>query len=927
MKQYLLILLLLSLGLANSAYAEPTVIKTYILSGQSNGNGYGLAYGEVSTGELIPHQDLATIDREDLLTVNESVDIYLGDWTTGLGNWDKLGPGFASWNGVRFGSELSFGNKVQAALDEPIAIIKYTPNGTSLYSEWLEDSYDRLMAAVSDAKFKATALDITLDIQGLLWMQGESDSFGVNAPAAYEERLTSFVAKVRDGLAIPELKFHIAEIPDSGAWAARQQIWDAQAAVVAADEHSYLVKSRSFPLFENDGAGSIWIHYSTEGIVMLGEAFANSVLTTDEPISPEPEDDQTISNGYISHLVGDDSIVIDAILDDWSTVPSLGYDADALTDAGVKADYQEGWIAHDSNNLYIAYQNDGEIDESLWWPWQIYFDTDGASVTGFKADDKIGAEYMLEASGIYRYSGSGTNWSWQFIADTTHAVSGDIAEFKIPRLALKFSDKLSVIFKTRNAVFTGSYASTGVDVYPKAVKAIPLHTELLRSQSVIWQEPGGELAMTLASDAIAGATTLEMADSYQLFDNQLLTYLAQDDEYYTTQVASVDGNTINLSVPLEAPVAAGQHLWNFYEDGSHPNQFGFRAVTDFAIRKIGSDKLASATHVLMGDSWFDKLGQYAAARLQERISDATIINRSVGGNTSADVLENFDTNIAGQNPDFVWVIVGLNDATSSVDVADYLSNMQGILSKIRASGAEPIILGPQVAQLFFGSDEFTQLSHDYAAGLATLDSTLKYELTAPVTEPEPDAISNPETIAIDGELADWSELESFGLDGDDINGAGTKADFIEAWMAHDDESFYFAYQNDGDIDTVISWPWQIYLDTDNKKGTGYLIGGGVGANYLIQGGYLFSYIGTGFDWSWKYEASAEHVVKNGIAELKLPRSAISNPDSLGLLLKARNGIFTGDYSESGVDSYPDLDEGHFNYDFVNTAPEEEIEAL
>lgn len=896
-------------------FAETTVIKTYILTGQSNGNGYGLAYGDVATGTLIPNQDLADIGRGDLLPSNDSAYIYQGAWTTGAGSWENLAPGFASWNGIRFGPELSFGHKMQSELNEPIAIIKYTPNGTSLYSEWLAGQYDLLIETINNAKASATGRDWELDIQGLLWMQGESDSFGVDAPAVYEERLTSFVSKVREGLALPALKFHVAEIADSPAWGARQQIWDAQAAVAAADDNVVVIASRDYPLFANDASGSVNIHLTTAGVVTLGEAFASSVVG--ENLITPPIEEPEVGTGYISHTVSDNSIIIDANLDDWSAVESLGYDGETLQDAGVRADFVEGWIAHDNNSLYVAYTNNGDIDTVKSWPWQVYFDTDGAKSTGMKVDDNIGAEYMLQGSAVFKYTGSGSDWSWQYIVTATNAVNGPVAEYKIPRLALSFPDKLKVLFKARNVAFTGDYAESGVDTYPRQVKPIALHYGLLQGQSAIWRESGGVLPMAVSEAASAGVTALQMSESYSLLDNQLITYLSENGEYYIAQVASVDGATINLSKPLEAPIAQRQeqNLWNFYGDASHPNLFGFRAVVDFAIREMGIAELNSGKHVLLGDSWFDNPNPGFKEWLSERLSGATIVNKGFGGNTSADMLSRFDADVASESPDVVWVMAGINDATSDVTASDYLANMQAIIAKIKLLGAKPMVVDSQIAQLFSGSDYRTQLTHSYSQALGDANSAVQYQLTESVIPPDTDAISNPKSIAIDGNLADWGGLQAFGQDADDINEADAKADLLEAWMAHDDSSFYIAYKNDGVIDTTIWWPWQVFLDTDNNQGTGYQVGNGVGASYLVQGGYLFSYIGTGYDWAWQFVEAADYQVNADVAELKFSRAAINNPDSLSTVLKARNGFFTNNYTASGVDSFPDLDQGHFNYRF------------
>lgn len=620
-------------------------------------------------------------------------------------------------------------------------------------------------------------------------------------------------------------------------------------------------------------------------------------------------------DGYASQTVSNDSIAIDGNLNDWSTLNSFGYDSDTLQDEGIKADIVEGWIAHDNNNLYVAYQNTVDLDLSTRWAWQVYFDTDETAATGFSIEEDVGAEYMLQGSGVFKYTGTGSDWSWQYVTAATNAYLETNAEFMIPRLALGFPEKLKVVFKTRNAPFTGSYAKSGIDTYPKPFEPVELHRGVLLSQPAIWNESGGEVAMTLAAPAAVGDTQLTTTENHPLLNNQLLTYVAEDGEYYTTQLASVDEKTITLAQPLEKAIAAGQNLWNFYNDGSHPNRFGYRAVVDFTLRNLGVDRLDTGNHLLLGDSWFDGNGSSFEERLAEKLPNATIVNRALGGSTSSNVLSSFDANVTNQNPDFVWVSVGINDATSDVLPADYLNNMQILLGKIRAIGAQPIIHDSQVATLFFGSEARTELTRSYAAGLPDIDSTLRYKLTETVLPPEGESISNNKTIVIDGDLADWDGLQSFGEDADDITEADAKADFLEAWMAHDDDSLYVAYRNDGEIDTQLFWPWQIYLDTDNTQNTGYQIGNEVGANFLIQGGALFSYIGTGYDWSWQYVEGADVQANIDVVELKLPRQALGNPESMSIVLKARNGIFTNNFAVSGVDSYPDLDQGHFDYQF------------
>ena len=302
MKIYLLPVLAFSLLLNVSANAEDTVIKTYIVAGQSNANGYGLGYGDLFSGALTPNQNLTDIGRSDLVANQSGAFIFKGGDDSGLGEWKNMAPGFGSWNGVRFGPEVSFSKQFQDSTGAQVAVIKYSPDGTSLYTDWNPDlaatnRYDYFIDTVNNAKTAATARGWNLEISGVLWMQGESDTFGTAAPAAYEQNLGNFIAKARADLSLPNLPFHIGQIADSDAWPARQTIWDAQAAVAAVDAKAYLVNAKDLPLFSNDGLGLDQIHYSTQGTVLLGERFADSVASTETiPAYPQSTPDAVTTN-------------------------------------------------------------------------------------------------------------------------------------------------------------------------------------------------------------------------------------------------------------------------------------------------------------------------------------------------------------------------------------------------------------------------------------------------------------------------------------------------------------------------------------------------------------------------------------------------------------------------------------------------------
>lgn len=259
---------------------------------------------------------------------------------------------------------------------------------------------------------------------------------------------------------------------------------------------------------------------------------------------------------------------------------------------------------------------------------------------------------------------------------------------------------------------------TGEPTEPAAFSLVTMHDDLLKRRSHIYGESGGTMPVWVASSASQGDSQLQVSVNPGFKDGQLITYRGADGDYYTTTVANTDGVTINLNAPLESAVNSGDHLWNFYHDGAHPNTYGFKALADFAIRQYDASTLNSGKHVLLGDSWFSTEG--FSQRLAEKLSAAQIVNKGIGGNTSAEMLARFDQDVASQSPQVVWLIAGTNDYYQGVSLQTYINNMRELIARINALGAKAMVIDTSVAPLMSGSDELTQVSHEYAAALADL---------------------------------------------------------------------------------------------------------------------------------------------------------------------------------------------------------------
>ena len=247
---------------------------------------------------------------------------------------------------------------------------------------------------------------------------------------------------------------------------------------------------------------------------------------------------------------------------------------------------------------------------------------------------------------------------------------------------------------------------------PVSFELVTMHDDVLKRRSHIYGESGGTVSMWVSNYADAGDTSLRLAQSYDLRVGQLITYRSEEDEYFTVKVAAISGQNIELESPLESSVDIGSNLWNFYYDGAHPNLYGFRAIADFAMNALDYDALNQGKHVLLGDSWFSTEG--VSQRLSYHLDNAEIINKGIGGNTSANMLARFDQDVASQSPDVVWLIAGTNDYYQGVSVADFTNNMSQLIAKINSLGAKAVVIDASVAPLMSGSEYLTDISHEYA---------------------------------------------------------------------------------------------------------------------------------------------------------------------------------------------------------------------
>ncbi len=218
-------------------------IPLYIFAGQSN------AVGLTPTGHVAPLPEQVRLVKSN---------------TNGL---DTIGP------------EYGFAEVLSAESNGPFVILKSAWSNTALEAndglDWAPESqgelFDKMIADYAALVTDYAAQGITVDVKGLFWIQGESDGFNTAAAAKYQANLSGFIEAVRAEMgALPVYVAQTAPIEMLGE--AGQQVRVAQSNVSDQQTDVYLVDTTGLP--QQDA-----LHFSTEGLMTLGEDMAEYYLT------------------------------------------------------------------------------------------------------------------------------------------------------------------------------------------------------------------------------------------------------------------------------------------------------------------------------------------------------------------------------------------------------------------------------------------------------------------------------------------------------------------------------------------------------------------------------------------------------------------------------------------------------------------------
>ncbi|MEM9087946.1 MAG: sialate O-acetylesterase, partial [Cyanobacteria bacterium P01_F01_bin.53] len=242
----------------------PDPVSVYLIGGQSN------AVGEALLSNL-PAPYINPFPRAKI-------------WGAPSESFVTLAPGFDGQT-TNVGPEFSFGRTIVDRTNQDVYLVKYGLGATSLDVDWNPSGagggkgrqFNTFVDTVNQALDTLTTNGITYELDGLVWQQGESDTYDDGFADRYQDNLTNFIGTVRDFYGA-DLEVSIGlirnDLPTSDD--NRKDVRDAQIFVSGADPKVNLVDTdmlgpASTVLIDGDPT-----HYSAAGQVALGNAYGNS---------------------------------------------------------------------------------------------------------------------------------------------------------------------------------------------------------------------------------------------------------------------------------------------------------------------------------------------------------------------------------------------------------------------------------------------------------------------------------------------------------------------------------------------------------------------------------------------------------------------------------------------------------------------------
>lgn len=292
----------------DSVRLDASVVRVFILAGQSNMSGCDDVRNVDPIWQVPLDRHMFYWDDQD---PNPGfMALQTGSSTASCAN---VAPEFY------FGPELAFGERVAELYPhDQIAIIKYAVGGTTLYVDWTTPDnefpeggpmWNQLLDTITASLGELTSQGHEYTIEGFLWMQGESDGDRRYQARAYDDKLIDFISEIRLFLGEPEMPFVLGRVRNAG----QPYIEDvrlAQVTVADADPFACWFDTDDIA-FLPDG-----IHYDEEGMLTLGQRFADRLYVFLDPIGDVNRDGKTDVDDLYEWTQNPVDLNCDGVVDD-----------------------------------------------------------------------------------------------------------------------------------------------------------------------------------------------------------------------------------------------------------------------------------------------------------------------------------------------------------------------------------------------------------------------------------------------------------------------------------------------------------------------------------------------------------------------------------------------------------------------------------
>ena len=192
-----------------------------------------------------------------------------------------------------FGPELGLADKLHEMYpNKTFFIIKCAWGGTNLYSQWLSPTskgmtgslYKQFISFVNTSVDYLISKNYDVKIEGMCWMQGESDAFTKKHSEKYAEHLSNLIGDIRnefsqyaaeDGIAFVDA--YIADTP--GVWPYYETVNRGKAEVAGRSPMNVVIDTIAAGLEcteEPEGALDL-AHYDSMSEILLGHLFAEAL--------------------------------------------------------------------------------------------------------------------------------------------------------------------------------------------------------------------------------------------------------------------------------------------------------------------------------------------------------------------------------------------------------------------------------------------------------------------------------------------------------------------------------------------------------------------------------------------------------------------------------------------------------------------------